>query len=363
MDLFKFVNGVTPTTFTEGQAINGYDRLTWVERYSAPGEFKIETTLSSGLSIQLPVGCMISHADTLEVMIVENHEIEETIDEDPKLTISGRTFWSYFENRIVGMLDARAENDWHPYILAADYTWNQLVKLINDHIQNPPADVNDALTNIKANTSVTGVSVSEARTLKHDDLFKHVSDILKIDDLGIKTIRRNEFGVTGGSNTETKIHIYKGANKTSTIMFSSVSGDISQAHYLISQKKNKNCALVLGDHFHIMVDGPETKYDRRMMLVDGKDIDKDLSLTLPAIISAMTIRGKQALASQNMVSISQIDLSDNARPQFRRDYNIGDLVSIDGSYGSIDIRRISEYAEIEDENGTSGHPTLSDPLA
>jgi hypothetical protein len=48
--------------------------------------------------------------------------------------------------------------------------------------------------------------------------------------------------------------------------------------------------------------------------------------------------------------------------QYRRDYNIGDLVSIDGNFGQTAVMRVIEYAEIEDENGNSGHPTLALPL-
>ncbi len=362
VDPFKLIATDTPTTFTGGQAINDYDRFTWVEKYSSPGDFKIEAKLSSGLAVFLPIGSMISHIDTTEVMIVENHEIQEEENEDPKLIITGRSFTSYLENRIVGVINARAEPDWNSYVLTAAYSWVQIVKLINDHIVNPPANVNDALSNVVANHSLSGTSVSVERILKHDDVWKHVKDLLAVDNLGIRTIRRNPFGITGGSATETRINVYKGEDKTDTLMFSWVSGDIEKAHYLFSQKNNKNCALVLGEHFHYMVDGSETNYNRRIMLVDASDINKDGTMTLPQIEAAFTVRGQQALASQNDVSISQIDLSDDAKAQYRVDYNLGDLISLDGNYGVITTKRITEYAEIEDENGYSSHPTLSDPL-
>ena len=74
MELFKFVPGTTPTVLEQGQVINGYTSATWTERYSELGEFEIQTQLSSGLREFLPIGTLISHSNTLDVMIVENHE-------------------------------------------------------------------------------------------------------------------------------------------------------------------------------------------------------------------------------------------------------------------------------------------------
>lgn len=363
MDLFKFTpSGSSPTTLDQGAQINDYSRVTWVERYNAPGEFTIEAKLSSGLTGFLSLGSLISHVDTGEIMIVENHEVMEEFASDPTIAITGRSFPSYLENRAVGVLDARNKYTFGPYTLTANYTWNQIVTMINAHISSG----DDAVDNVVANSSVSGTGESVARTIERGYLWTRVAELLKIDDLGIRTIRRNPFGLTGGSSTETRINIYKGEDKTSTIMFSWITGDISEAQYLFSLKDEKNCALVSGQYIQVMVDGSETKYDRRIMIVDGKDIDGHYGAAptggdLTTVVNAMTTLGQQALAAQNQTSITEIELSVTTKPQFRKDYNVGDLVSIDGNFGQIAVRRISEYAEIEDENGKTGHPTLSVP--
>jgi hypothetical protein len=82
---------------------------TWVERYRDAGEFTIVGSLSTeaegyySIRDVLPIGSMVSHIDSNEIMIVENHEIDENRDNnDIEITITGRSFETYLENRVVG---------------------------------------------------------------------------------------------------------------------------------------------------------------------------------------------------------------------------------------------------------------------
>lgn len=367
MKLFKFNYTTDPTVLEKGQAINGAISVMWAERYLEPGEFEIKAHLSSGLREFLPLGCLISREDTTEVMIVENHEITEEPTGDPDLTITGRTFDTYLENRIVGIHLVRASSTFTEYALAADYTWNQAVKMINDHINTPTANANDILVNVTAQTTVTGTSgTNVARTIPRGDVFARVKEILAVDDLGLKTIRINPFGI--GSSTQTILQVYRGTDRSASIIFSWKAGDLDEAEYLFSQKALKNTALVQGRYINNVVDLGPTKYNRRMVIVDGSDIDGSLSApptgaALTSALSKMTVRGQQALKSQTQITISRTDISDITRYQYRKDYNIGDLVMLDGNFGQLAKMRVTEYAEIEDENGASGHPTLSIPGA
>lgn len=387
MDLFKFT-GTNPTTLEKGEFINKCEKKMWVERYREPGEFQIVGKLSSGLKDFLPVGTFISHADTLEVMIVENHEISQDIDEDPILTITGRTLDSFLENRFVGVALARASSTVRDYVLSANYTWHQVVTMINDHIQESiTEDDNDSMGEIHASTSVPGTGTSSARTINRTNLLQAVLELLAVDDLGIKTIRRNTFPDYDTYNYTT-LHVYKGIDKSNQVIFSVSGGHIGSGKlpiqslttkqklqairnattYLLSNKALKNTAFVVGRWVFTVVDLGADKYDRRMMLVDASDLDDKLNAVptgsaLTDLINKMTIRGQQALRKQNEIVISQADISNENPFQYRKDYNLGDLVTYEENFGSRQIMRVVEYAEIEDENGVSAHPTLSIPGA
>lgn len=377
MDLFKF----TPTTTADstllqnGQPILNWDSVMWVERYLNPGEFEIKAPLSTGLRDFLPLGTLISHIETLEVMIVENHEIIDEND-DPTLSVTGRSLESYLENRIVGQNLARSGSAVIDYILAAGFTYAQAVQLINDHIKDVGGvvDTNDALTNVQGHTLLLALGgVVEERTIPRGNVHEALVKILQDDDLGVRSIRRNSFStdfveesIDPTMNLATLLRVYIGQDRTKNIHFTWFSGDFDKLQYLFSLKTKKTSAMVVGRWAWTIVDGSPVNYNRRLMLVDASDLDNNLSAmpsggTLTTLLSRMAARGRQALRSQQQIAITGADVSNETSYIYRKDYNLGDLVTLDGNYGQILTMRVVEYAEIEDENGRSGHPTLAVP--
>lgn len=365
MDLFRF-NDVN--AWRNGETINGYESVSWVERYRDPGEFKISGRLSSGLREFLPLGTLISHVGTLEVMIVENHEVSEELDKDPELMITGRSFETFLENRIVGQ-----NQDWvtppdslndYIYSLLADNTWWQAVTMVNHHIASGVVlNSSDGLSFVEADTEIVGTGVVEARIIKRGSVHQRLQEILEIDDLGVKVIRSHKFDAPNPGPL-TLLMIHNGEDKTNTVVFSSKTGDISGANYLWSIKKLKNAALVTGKFIETMVPGSATGYNKRTMFVDAQDIDGHLAdiptgPDLTAIRAAMDVRGRQALKAQKELVLSRSDISETQSYRYREDYTVGDIVGIEGSFGETLPMRVVEYAEIVDANGESGYPTLS----
>jgi len=365
MELFKYNN---PNLFLNGEAVKGWDSLRWVERYRDPGEFEIVARLSSGLRTSLPEGSLISHLRTFDIMIVESHQITEEDDTDPLITITGRTLEVVLEERIIGQnwnwAVPPADLNASAYNLVAEYTWAQAEKMINDHIRTGQVIMpGDAIPFILGAYDMgAAVGISEARTIKRGNVLERIKEVLEIEDLGIKVVRRHNFDLPY-PDFPTLLLIHAGVDKRNSVVFSTENGDIDAADYLWSIKKLKTSALVTGKFVETMVHGPETGLERRVMLVDASDLDGSLE-TIPtggdltAIRAQMAVRGAQALTAQKQVALSRIDMSDVPTHQYRVDYNIGDIVSIDGSYGPVASMRVVEYAEIEDENGVSAQPTL-----
>ena len=363
MQLFKFNPLTDPTVLESGETINGATSIMWVERYLEPGEFEIVAPLSVGMKSFLPLGTLISHTGTLEVMIVENHEIKETNAEDPVLTITGRTFDSYLSNRIVGVDDARLGPAIGEIGLDIGSVSNQIAMLIGFYITDGIAD--DNLVNVVPRYEFESETVS-SRTVKPGPLDVRVRELLVIDDLGIKTVRRNNFELAPGNELETWLYIYRGKDKTREVIFSWLGGDIEQAEYLYTIKNLKTSALVMGKWAQVIVDGPQTGYNRRFMLVDASDLDDKLDAIptgteLTALLDKMRVRGNEALQSQTRIHLTQADASNVTRYRYRIDFNVGDIVRLEGNYGEITNMRVTEYTEIQDENGETGHPTLQLP--
>lgn len=366
MDIFKFKYDSDPTMPTEGELINGLTSKMWVERYSEFGEFELISPLSKGVREFLPLGTWISHVDTYEVMIVENHEIEDDGESDPILKTTGRSLVSFLEERYIGADWARfSPSVYSGGGVGADSLQVQIANLINSCINTGSAgSEGDDLPGIDA-VYQADVGTSVTRDYKRGQLWKQVKDLLPIDDLGIRSIRRNGFSIIG-DDTITQIQVYAGADRSDTVIFSWRAGDLDQAQYLFTIKNLKNAAYVTGKWIGVVVDGPEEGFDRRFMEVDASDIDEQFSAEpaggdLTSVIAKMTARGEEALRSQSTIVLAQADIPNIRQYRYRDDFILGDIIRLSGNFGEIANMRITEYTEIEDENGESSHPTLTLP--
>lgn len=366
LDLFRFTpNPSSVTTFIGGEAIEGYLSAMWVERYQNIGEFQIKAKMSSGLMDYLPLDTFISRPCTFEVMVVENHEIVDDKDIDPTLIITGRSLPSILDRRI---LDAgfKSGTNYGQWNLGTMGLSSQIAWIINWHTLNTPVP-DDRIDNIIGTTSITGEPNSQNSSIPIEDVLTAVLKLVVVDDLGIRCLRRSPFFITGGSATTTNINIYKGVDKSATVIFSHEQGDINEAHYLWTNKNYKNSAMMLGQKVvTFKEDATITKINRRMILVDASDIENayGYSLGMQDILDIkwnMEQRGTQALKNQRKIVMTQADVSAFTKYNYRKDYGMGDLVMLDGNFGIMQKMRVIEHVEIEDENGASAHPTLALP--
>lgn len=372
MDLFRFpkCSGVE-LDILSGELVNGWDSLMWIERYRDFCEFELIAKIDTDIQKILPIGTLISHAESTEVMIVENHEINQEKGSEAIIKITGRSFETFLENRVVG-----ANQDWvdremviPEYLMAPNYTWEQATRLINNHIRTDFLwDSKDSLLNVRA---VNGVEVDESneevsygvyqeRVIKKGEVYSGVITLLEIDNLGIRTVRPNYW------NNELTLFIHSGEDKSSSVAFSYEYGDIDSADYLWSNKKSKTCAYILGRWVDQFIDSGEVGYDRRTMIVDASDIDNQFSAypqgsDLDEVITKLLIRGYEALSMKNNVAIINAKISSSSQTyKYRTDYNVGDIVSVRGDYNTSARMRVIEHVEIEDETGESSYPTLTD---
>lgn len=367
-NLFKFTPGPNgPTDLEGGEVVNNAESIVWTERYRDAGDFKIKAPLSSGLREFLPIGTFVSHSDTFEVMIVENHHIKEDPDKDPALEISGRSFESWLENRVTGLNQVRASNLILEYELSADNSWDQAVQLVNDHVAESGAHAADFIPDVFASSVVPGSGTSVARTFPREDVYRSLKNLLVVDNIGVKTHRPHSFA---GSFSPTAIVlvVHNGVDHSDKVIFSVKSGDLDGAEYLWSDKTYKNAAVIVGQYINVFSAptwDPKNFY-RKYLIVDGSDIDGRFDAaptggTLTNVMNKMQNRGLQAITNQNRIALIGADISELSKYEYRKDYNIGDIVTVDASYGQMRPMRVIEFTEIMDENEYKAYPTLELP--
>ena len=371
MDVIKFNNPNEETKMESAQVINGLTKKTWIERYTTAGEFTFVGPVSGGFKELLPIGCFVSHIKSDEIMIVENHEINETNTTVPEITITGRSFETYLEQRVVG------DNNIFPvvgiisdYILPYEYSWNQAVMLIQNHILFPyliDSSFELPYVSVLSNTLPSGKeSPPFPRAFKRQSLYTTILDLLKIDNFGIRSIRPGPSSpLVDDEVGNTALVIYRGFDRTKTVSFSYTAGEVETGDYLWSNKTFKNAALVTGKWIEVIVDDlAPPAYERRVMFVDGSDDDKAFTSTptgldIDGVVAAMTQRGRVALNSQiNTVLIKPQISKLGTKALYRTDYGMGDLITVHGDYNESQPMLITEHVETEDNTGVGAYPIV-----
>lgn len=363
MDIFRFqTDPETPTKLEHGEIVNGLRSKMWVERYRDSGEFEFVAPASSRIREKLPIGSLISHIDTDEIMVVETHSISESKGERSNVVVSGRSYETILEGRVVGANNNFPNFPISDYVLAPNPSWVQAVALVLDHISaGSVVDPYDVLPYVDVVHSVSGVSESVERSVSRGELYPLLLELLELDNLGIKTVRPT----IESDNTQFIIH--QGIDRSNVVMFSHDSEEIESADYLWSNKLLKNSALVTGRWVEVRVDNlSDIEYQRRTMYIDAKDIDEqyDELPTDPSILNSIYVkmeqRGQTLLAAQRNIALSKAEITQTGtRSVYRQDYGLGDLVTVHGDYLESSVRRVIEHVEIEDEQGMRSYPTLT----
>lgn len=366
MDLITLGNLSNNTLVpSQGEIVNGTFNLTWVERYREAGEFQVTGEMSSGVLDKLTKGTLITHFNTREVMIVENISISESKTSSPTIDISGRSLTTYLENRVVGSNVTVSNQSLVPlYNLASGPTWTQALTMLDAHTKaGTVIDANDAVPGLINENVASGTETiaQEARVIKRGDLYSALIELLELSDLGIKVLRPTATGTTSVT-----FRIHRGVDLSSSIVFSWDTGDLEATEYLSTSKKDKNAAFVTGKAVYTRVVSAETLLNRRMMLVEANDIDEGDAYKTPHSAGVYTdlqtklgVRGREAINQNNPITISSVDISTTTKQRYRTEYDIGDIVMVSGNYGTSQKMRVVEYAEIQDETGERGYPTLS----
>ncbi len=386
MDIFVYdPPGSSRFPFTS-RVINNYTRVTWVEKFKDSAEFVLEAPLDSNIRNEMPIGSFVSHIQSDIVCIIENHEIvvDDESDIEDTIVVSGRGLETFLENRFTGTNRVWNFNtaDVPAYAIAGGYACTQARQLITDHIDAQILiDDSDAipLMNVWLDPYVSpsyGLLAQPGESIfEKGSVYEEAKKLLDLDHLGL-IARRPRAGVVldDGRDSPSRYEpdgftlcIYPGHDRTKQITFSHAMGDVKKANYLFSNKSAKTTCYIYSRYFSVVTHLPHAGYNRRAMTLEAKDLDEQYDQTpvgaeRTRIMTAMQQRGQMALAKQNFVAISNVELNEQDLGYvYRRDYGLGDIVAVHGDYQASAVLQVTEHVEIQDEKGYTAYPTLSEP--
>lgn len=357
--------------------LRSFSELSWLERYQTNGEFKLVVENDISVLTTFPLESMISHTDTKEVMIVEDHEVRRE-NGTLKVTITGRSFETFLENRWYQQmtspgfpLELRVSDesgipgtgDLYPpdfYDAASVASLGGFIEyLIYRSIVYGFVTAYDIIPNVSASTDIsTSQNLgSEGLSVPNDTIYNLAMKFLKLADHGIQTVRP-----IAGEGLVLKIH--DGTDLSATLRFTAVNQDFLEAVYFKSVNKYKNVAMLIGrrwvTEWDLITQTPiRSGLNRREVRVEV-DIDWDsMDFTGAASKAAMLSYGAVELTNTKKLDLIQCKISPLADPKFKTDYNIGDFVTVVGEFGTIQKMRVTEHILTSDKSGTKGYPTLT----
>lgn len=379
-----------PTTYLPDALIEDYSSMIWTERYSGAGEFKMKSSQVLGTLDFLQEGRLITLLDTKEVMIIETRSVGVDNNGYPEVTVTGRTFETFLEQRAITALTYnepwKALKQYKDSEMASLLLWNTLV---NSTGQDPTRSgtIQSTLTAI-ANLGVTiSSNLTETASdwwLESGEVYEFFTNVLSIEALGIRSIRPSGFSASlisfDTTNTSSRgaiiktptsgitklcLDVYSGLDRTDSqtirepIIFHYTSGDIDEPSYLRSIRDYKNMAIVTSSIGVLEVQGippAGSGMNRRILYLDGGDIG---DLEYAVFSEALKQKAKAELQQHNMLYMFDGAISPLARYKYGVDYNLGDTVTVMAGYNVHQTMMVSEYIRTEDAEGDRGYPGLS----
>lgn len=351
MKLFKL-----DSSHYAGDSIAGFETLIWTERYRVAGDFKVVVENDITVLDGLPLGALISHNNTREVMIVEDHDVVRNEDKKLIITITGRSFETFAENRVTsGSVAPLTDNDVAIVDLRSSATSAVVARdLLKEKLQPSVASSNDAIPNLTVTTDMRTTDAAMAHIVKRGQLYPIVLEFLGLNDAGIKTQR--PLGLSGTLD----LIIHDGDDLTGSVVFYAQFEDLGDAKYFWSVQDYKNYAqiatLIYNETYRDRnVLSNQTGLNRRELYVEARDLEDNYTQSPSNVVSS---RAQAELDLHQGVSLLSATISKTARPKFKIDYDVGDLVLVFGEFGAAQVMRVTEHILTVDKNGMQGYPAL-----
>jgi len=348
--------------------IENWDSLLWTERFNTVSDFQLETGKIDEFMTLLPEGIGVTLRDSNYAMIVETHNILRKKHQPQKLVIKGRAYSSILDRRVtiqsVGALTGTA--NWIVNVKTpSDLAHYIIVKICVDGLINPADIFPAAKVQFTTPTDyLTSTGPTKPFVVERGNLLEVVRTLLQTEAAadpsttpatpavvqhGIRSIRPSSAG------TAIAIQIYTGTDRRASVYFDATRDLLDDGSYLFSKVGSGNAAYGVASGLAAsMYEGASepTGLDRRVILVDA---------STAGIADPTILRNEmsKALAEAHETAIFDGSLNQDLNPyKYGVDYNLGDIVKVQGDYGLYTDARVTEFIRSEDASGFKTYPTL-----
>ena len=364
--------------------IDTYSSIIWANRYNDVGDCELVISASAEKIQQINNSKYIARNDDDMVCEIKKIEIQTDEENGNQIIITGIDIKNILFQRIV-----MKQTNFNGLVE------NYIRTLINDSIINP-TNRDRKISNFVLNAAV-GFTETISEQVTYDNVGEKIQELCKKYGWGFKvTINNRNFVFS----------LYKGEDKSAYIKFSHDYDNISTTDYTKDDQNVKNIALVAGEgegtkrvtttigsgqgknRYELYVDARDvsstieysellTSYPNGTEVTvsgviyyrvngvniailtkdDGGEVT-DVQLCKNIYLENLRNTGYEKMAEYVTVTSFTGEIITGLSYEYKKDYNLGDIINIVNEYGISINARISEILENQDENGYAMEPTF-----
>ena len=385
LDIMAF----SPTTWLPTSSpLTHFSSMIWSEKFFEHSEFELRTHDVRRTMDLLPLGSLVGLRQSKEIMMVERQVIETDDNGFELLTISGRSLTSFIEYRVIG---EKRGNKYQAMVgtnlesglillynsLVNDQAWD-LTTGAAAYYKNP----DDAIPNLIVTDSTGELSEpvvddpSQQRWLDPGTISDPIRNFFSERPYGLRILRPkntvHKVSVTPTGTVSSALtfdspdlclDVYVGKDRSveqtdiAAVVFDTEVDDLITPGYSFGITNLRTEAhICLPDKAILHESESATGLNRRVIFIDAGDPEEGYNATE---WESYNVRAAgNLLEEQTRIHIVEGEVSPQSRLVFGTDYDLGDLVTVRGKYGSISKARVSEYIRAYDENGVVNYPSL-----
>lgn len=341
MDLY-----FTDSSFDRKFVLDVFNSLIWTKRYYTCGDFELYTPTTAEITSILAACPYVCRDDDDSVMIVENVQITTDAENGDYYTITGRSLESILSRRIV------EGKTTHQFVIDTDNAAEVVYQLVKINI-GELAEFNRIVTNFVTDTTFSYPTDIKMQ-ITGKNLMEAVTDICMTYGFGFR-VRIDNGNII--------FSLYKG--NTTDVTFSTEFDNLINSDYSYNSENYKNVVEIAGEG-----EGISRKWasihsldygglERRELFVDARDISSNSGeISEEDYYDMLFTRGFEKLAECQIVKAFSGEVEPMTTYEYKKDYNLGDIVTVDNGYGVTAKPRIIEIIECWDSTGYKVVPTF-----
>lgn len=368
-------------TFLKRDIIDNFLSIIWTERYYGDSEVELVVPASYDMINKLQVGVFLGIDDSDEIMIIESMDIS-----DGKIKLTGIALLPWFNNRFIRTTSNHEDRYWYLSDSPPGFTlWTILYYMCHSDspylvpgsniigIPNPEFLAIPGLTVLDIDMSGDNIKVA----VPYGPVYDAMKEIAITYQIGMQI----KLDYSDEEIYYIGFRAYRGIDRTSyqninpIIQFSPEMDSFTNIKELQSIAALKTNVYAFAPGLKSAEGDPPlttlagvsalsgvqyTEFDLRALMIFADDLTTDqVGSSQDNVIDILNSRAHDALTTNHFVKAVDGEIVPESQFKYGVDYDLGDIIEVQGNSGIVQTARITEYIRSQDASGEKAYPTVS----